>query len=172
MCPPLPEGAKQPFCHAIKILQHPTRSFENHLSVMHLPKKPSIIQVEGRSAMRTTAFLAAHISLVLMLLPLPAAQQTVNTPAALSGVDSSQFSYTDVFIGRNTRGPYLLSWKGVRARSERVIVDGKTLRRDEEYTIDYAAGTLVFHQPLRKESMAQVTYEVDPSKAQRNPQTV
>ncbi len=122
--------------------------------------------------MRVTAFLTAYISLVLMALPLPAALQTANTPAALSGMDSSHLSCTDVFIGRNTRGPYLLSWKGVRARSERVVVDGRTLRRDEDYTIDYAAGTLVFHQPLRKESMAQVSYEIDARTAQRNPQTV
>lgn len=101
-----------------------------------------------------------------------AAQQPVNVPAALSGGDSSQLSYTDVFMGRNTRGPYLLSWKGIRVRSERVVVDGRTFRRDEEYTIDYSAGTLVFAQPLRNGSMAQVTYEIDAKTAQRNPKTL
>ncbi|MCS6949768.1 MAG: hypothetical protein NZ520_04810 [bacterium] len=101
-----------------------------------------------------------------------AAQQPVNVPAALSSGDSSLLSYTDVFLGRNVRGPYLLSWKGVRARSERVEVDGRTLRRDEEYTIDYAAGTLVFVQPLRQGSMARVIYEIDGRTAQRNPRTL
>ncbi len=101
-----------------------------------------------------------------------AAQQLANVPAALSGGDSSQLSYTDVFMGRNTRGPYLLSWKGIRVRSERVVVDGRTFRRDEEYTIDYSAGTLVFAQPLRNGSMAQVTYEIDAKTAQRNPKTL
>lgn len=101
-----------------------------------------------------------------------AAQQTASVPAALSGGDSSQLSYTDVFLGRNVRGPYLLSWKGIRARSERVVVDGRSLRRDEEYAIDYAAGTLVFAQPLRQGNMAQVTYEIDGRTAQRNPRTV
>lgn len=100
------------------------------------------------------------------------AQPSTPAPAALSAGDSSSLSYTDVFLGRNTRGPYLLSWKGVRARSERVVVDGRTLRRDEEYTVDYAAGTLVFTQPLRQGSMAQVTYEVDARTAQRNPRTL
>lgn len=101
-----------------------------------------------------------------------AAQQPANVPAALSGGDSSYLSYTDVFMGRNTRGPYLLSWKGIRVRSERVVVDGRTFRRDEEYTIDYSAGTLVFVQPLRNGSMAQVTYAIDAKTAQRNPKTL
>ncbi|MCS6831568.1 MAG: hypothetical protein RMM08_04720 [Armatimonadota bacterium] len=100
------------------------------------------------------------------------AQQPANVPAALSGGESSQLSYTDVFMGRNTRGPYLLSWKGIRLRSERVVADGRALRRDEEYTIDYSAGALVFTQPLRNGSMAQVTYEIDSKTAQRNPKTL
>ncbi|GIV18441.1 MAG: hypothetical protein KatS3mg023_0192 [Armatimonadota bacterium] len=111
------------------------------------------------------------ISVLIAWLP-AAAQQPANVPAALSGGDSSQLSYTDVFMGRNTRGPYLLSWKGIRVRSERVAVDGRTFRRDEEYTIDYTAGTLVFVQPLRNGSMAQVTYEIDSKTAQRNPRTL
>lgn len=116
--------------------------------------------------------IALLITGVLMLSPFVAAQQPANMPAALSGGDSSQLSYTDVFVGRNTRGPYLLSWKGIRVRSERVVVDGRTFRRDEEYTIDYTAGTLVFTQPLRNGSMAQVTYEIDVKTAQRNPKTL
>lgn len=121
--------------------------------------------------MRATAFLIAII-LGIVLLPFAAAQTPANVPAALSKGDSSPLTYTDVFMGRNTRGPYLLSWKGVRARSERVVVDGRTLRRDEEYAIDYIAGTLAFAQPLRQGSMARVTYEVDAKTAQRNPQTL
>jgi len=122
--------------------------------------------------MRTKGLLIGLILATLMQLPFAAAQTPSNVPAALSAGDSSHLTYTDVFIGRNTRGPYLLSWKGVRARSERVVVDGRTQRRDEEYTIDYTAGALVFAQPLRNGSMAQVTYEVDPKVAQRNPQTL
>ncbi len=122
--------------------------------------------------MRATAFLTAGILYLLVILPVPAAQQPQNSPAALSGVDSSRVSYTDVFVGRNTRGPYVLSWKGVRSRTERVVVEGRTLRRDEDYTMDYNAGTLVFLQPLRKDALAQVTYEVDPKRARRNPQTL
>jgi len=118
------------------------------------------------------AIIALLIIGVLIGTPFAAAQQPANVPAALSGGDSSQLSYTDVFMGRNTRGPYLLSWKGIRVRSERVVVDGRTFRRDEEYTIDYTAGTLVFAQPLRNGSMAQVTYEIDAKTAQRNPKTL
>lgn len=122
--------------------------------------------------MRAIAFLIATMFSILVLLPFAAAQTKANMPAALSGRDSTHLTYTDVFMGRNTRGPYLLSWKGVRARSERVVVDGRTLRRDEEYTIDYTAGTLAFTHPLRNGSMARVTYEVDAKTAQRNPQTL
>ncbi len=122
--------------------------------------------------MRAKILLTSLILGIAMLMPFSAAQASAQAPAALSGADSSHLAYTDVFMGRNTRGPYLLSWKGVRPRSERVVVDGRTLRRDEEYTVDYNAGTLVFNQPLRNGSMAQVTYEVDPKTAQRNPQTL
>lgn len=118
------------------------------------------------------AIIALLIIGTLIGTPFVAAQQPANVPAALSGGDSSQLSYTDVFMGRNTRGPYLLSWKGIRVRSERVVVDGRTFRRDEEYTIDYTAGTLVFTQPLRNGSMAQVSYEIDAKTAQRNPKTL
>jgi len=117
------------------------------------------------------ALLTTGILCMAWLLP-TAAQQPANVPAALSGGDSSYVRFTDVFIGRNTRGPHLLSWKGVLNRSERVVVDGRTLKRGEEYTIDYAAGTLTFTRPLRNGSMAQVTYEVDAKTAQRNPQTL
>lgn len=122
--------------------------------------------------MRTKGLLIALILATLMQLPFAAAQTKANMPAALSGGDSTHLTYTDVFMGRNTRGPYLLSWKGVRARSEQVVVDGRTLRRDEEYTIDYTTGTLAFTHPLRNGSMARVTYEVDAKTAQRNPQTL
>jgi len=123
--------------------------------------------MRGFTALRITITLC-----IAVLSPFAAAQQPANVPAALSGGDSSQTGYTDVFIGRNTRGPYLLSWKGIRARSERVVVDGRTFQRDEEYSIDYNTGTLVFAQPLRNGSMAQVTYEIDAKTAQRNPKTL
>lgn len=122
--------------------------------------------------MRANALATALILGLFALLPFAAAQTPANVPAALSKADSSLLAYTDVFIGRNARGPHLLSWKGVRPHSERVVVDGRTLQRVEDYTINYAAGTLAFAQPLRQGSMAQVTYEVDAKTAQRNPQTL
>lgn len=122
--------------------------------------------------MRRTIVLIAALLGILLSARFAMAQQPANTPATLSGVDSSHLAYTDIFVGRNTRGPYLLSWKGIRVRGERVEVDGRTLWRDAEYTIDYGAGTLMFAQPLRNSSMARVTYELDPRTARRNPQTL
>jgi hypothetical protein len=120
---------------------------------------------------RIVTLLATGILCLISPLAWPG-QPPANVPAAISAADASRLSYTDVFIGRNTRGPYLLSWKGVLSRSERVVVDGRPLTRGEEYTIDYTAGTLTFTRPLRNGSMAQVTYEVDARTAQRNPQTL
>lgn len=122
--------------------------------------------------MRANALATALILGLFALLPFAAAQTPANVPAALAGTDLTHLTYTDIFMGRNTRGPYLLSWKGVRARSEHVVVDGRTLQRNEEYTINYTAGTLAFAQPLRQGSMARVTYEVDAKTARRNPQTL
>lgn len=122
--------------------------------------------------MRATFLLTTFLLGMACIPTAIAAQQPANVPAAFAGDVSSRTTYTDVFIGRNTRGPFLLSWKGVRPQSERVVVDGHAFIRGQDYTIDYAAGTLVFVRPLRTNNMARVTYELDPKTAAANPKTL
>lgn len=74
----------------------------------------------------------------------------------------------DVFLGQGKKGPYLLSWKGLKPESELVSVDGRRLTRGADYQIDPASGALTFNQPLRSGSIARVNYLLDGAKAQRN----
>ncbi|HZP82005.1 MAG TPA: hypothetical protein VFB21_10230 [Chthonomonadaceae bacterium] len=75
---------------------------------------------------------------------------------------------SDVIFGRNSPGPYPLTWKGIRAGSEEVWRDGVHLRRDDDYTLDAAAGTLAFTTPLRGDQIVRVTYRYDTPDAAPN----
>src|SRR2546430_725046 len=73
------------------------------------------------------------------LLSLPAVAQQDSIPigaarptATLTAPDST-VGVADVFIGRNTVGPYLLSWRGIETGSESVTRGGQILQRDADY---------------------------------------
>src|SRR5207248_2883983 len=70
-------------------------------------------------------------------------------------------SVSDVFVGRNAVGPYLLSWRGIEPKSESVSVGVGRLNRDSDYTLDPATGTLAFRNPLRTGEVARIDYRVD-----------
>jgi hypothetical protein len=44
--------------------------------------------------------------------------------------------------GNGTRAGYLLRYGNIVPESERVMVDARTLQRNQDYTIDYTTGTL------------------------------
>jgi hypothetical protein len=79
----------------------------------------------------------------------------------------SEFA-NDVLLGKNTKGPYLLSWKKIESESETVTVDGMAARRGSDYKIDYDSGAMSFDKPLRAESIAQVQYRCKDGKSTRN----
>src|SRR5437016_6265103 len=68
------------------------------------------------------------------------AQQAVSfaSPSAQGGptIFAQAVSVSDVFLGRNTVGPYLLTWKNVEAGSEAVSRGSRRLARDVDYRLD------------------------------------
>jgi len=76
------------------------------------------------------------------------------TPAALPVSVSSAQSFrvvTDVFVGRNTVGPYVLSWRGFDTGSEQVTRSGQLLQANIDYKLDPATGVLTFTAPLKSQ---------------------
>jgi hypothetical protein len=102
-------------------------------------------------------------------LPAEGAAPDLSASLSLSRYDARNMTQSDVLFGRNSPGPYSLSWKNVRAFSETVVCDGKTLRRDVDYDFDPDAGTVQFHAPLTTGQMASVTYLCDTPDATPNP---
>lgn len=102
-------------------------------------------------------------------LPLSFGNNVVSGSAPIeSQYDAVNNRQSDVLFGRNVKGPYLLSWKNVRANSEVVQRDGQLMRRDADYTFDADAGTITFTTPLRGEQLARVAYRCDTPNAARN----
>jgi len=93
---------------------------------------------------------------------------------ALSAANSSHISdpgndtINDVFIGKGTKGPYILTWKNVEPQSESVILSTTKLIRGQDYTIDYASGTVVFTEPVPDRAVARVNYRRIPGKSAQN----
>jgi hypothetical protein len=75
---------------------------------------------------------------------------------------------TDVFIGKNVVGPYILSWRMIEQNSESVMVGSSRLTRDLDYSIDILAGVLKFTKPLRTNTIARIDYQCAPGKAVAN----
>ncbi len=79
----------------------------------------------------------------------------------------------DIFVGQDKPGPYTLSWKNLPTGGDAqavpvvVAIDDKVVAAGQ-YTLDLAAGTLTFSEPLKKTSMARIEYGYDPGVAVRN----
>ncbi len=95
---------------------------------------------------------------------------TTSLPLAASDPNSTEA--TDVIFGRNTAGPYALSWKGWQAGSEQVTRDGLILHSGADYMVDPAAGTLAFSTPLRTDQIVRITYSIDSPTAVHNSSAV
>lgn len=115
--------------------------------------------------MRTTLTLAALLPGVL-LLPLAPARAGGTPPGALTPSEAN-LRTSDVFLGRNTTGPYALAWKGIRSDNVAVLVDGTPLS-PEAFTVDTDKGAITFKSALKPQSVARVDYGYEPGRAQRN----
>ena len=76
----------------------------------------------------------------------------------------------DVCIGNGGPGPYALSWKHVQSGTETVQVNGLPQRRGLDYTLDTEGGTVTFTRDLSTQAAIGVTFQRDPSQAERNGQ--
>ena len=119
----------------------------------------------------------ARISLILPIalsaVPLVAEAQigplSLAATAAESGaIPSSAQAVTDVFIGRNVVGPYVLSWRGVDSGSDFVSHNGRQLKRGADYSVDAGAGILTFTKPIRNGQMVRIDYRCLPGQSVRN----
>jgi len=101
---------------------------------------------------------------------LPGSSGLQGMPAHLNetGASRDETFVSDVFFGRNTKGPYLLAWNEVVKGSETVLVDGMRMSRDRDYTLDYKSGSLIFLQPLKHGSICRVRYAYNAATARKN----
>ncbi len=116
--------------------------------------------------MRAVA-LASMLGLLLRL----GAQEPVALLTDLNGAGRARTASTtaigvatsDLLPGNGTRGGYTTRYAPIVPDSESVYLDGKRLLREVDYWIDYASGSLVFAQPVRRLSAIQVSYRYDPN---------
>lgn len=71
-------------------------------------------------------------------------------------------SQTDVFTGGGMQSEYQLSQSPVVQNSEKIVLDGKTLKKGSDYTIDYEDGSIIMKPhilPIESSSRINVEYE-------------
>ncbi len=125
---------------------------------------------------RAIARILAYICILSLIVPGASAQELPGRVAntGMTGVsqmttpqnlfDGSQ----DVLFGKNTKGPYSLSWKPIDRNSESVTVNSHMVQRNADYQIDYASGILAFTSPVPSGAVIKVAYKFDPKTATRN----
>ncbi len=91
-----------------------------------------------------------------------------SAPADSGAIPTSAQAVTDVFIGRNVVGPYVLSWRGVEFGSDFVSQNGRQLKRGPDYSVDVGAGILTFTRPVRNGQMVRIDYRCLPGQSVRN----
>ncbi len=68
----------------------------------------------------------------------------------------------EIIEGDYTRGPFTLTHKDIISQSEIVKLDGETVRRNRDYTIDYSNGTVSFIDEVPGGVRIEVFYEYIP----------
>lgn len=106
--------------------------------------------------------------LLYLLASTQAAAQVLSSTSSNTMSLGASESVSDVFIGKGTVGPYILSWKNIEDGSETITVDGRVLASNSEYSINYASGSLTLKSPLLSDKIARVSYKRTIGKAQAN----
>ncbi|MBP5093314.1 MAG: hypothetical protein J6332_04635 [Abditibacteriota bacterium] len=65
---------------------------------------------------------------------------------------------TDNLVGKNTPGPYTLTWKDFDEKSLSVVVNGRTLKKNKDYKVSVSDGMLSFTSVLVTDAIARVKY--------------
>ncbi|MHB0997883.1 MAG: hypothetical protein ACYC27_01445 [Armatimonadota bacterium] len=80
----------------------------------------------------------------------------------------SLVSVTDTIKGRNSKGPYTLSWRPIANDSEQIVVDMHIMQKGDDYNIDYLSSMIAFKSPVGAASTIKVQYRYDPALAVQN----
>lgn len=107
-----------------------------------------------------------------MALPVTALGQQVAV-SAVSGLGSSYTAgfvtaVSDVYVGKGTSGPFLLSWRKIDVGSETVCRGARTLTRDTDYVIDASSGLVYLRSELHVGETLRVDYRTTPGVAAAN----
>ncbi len=109
-----------------------------------------------------TAFLCARYGL---------AQSANTVNSTLDSAYHSPFSgqaLSDIFLGRNTVGPYVLAYTNVDSNSI-VVMRGSAIQQQVvDYRVDTATGTITFTKQLKQGEIARVDYLTIPGKSKLN----
>jgi hypothetical protein len=97
---------------------------------------------------------------------LPAWSQSPAAPPP--SLAASTLDMTDVFVGRNVVGPYILSWRGIEAETVAITRGGTRLKPGADYKLDPKTGAITFTAPVRTRDIVRVDYRYAPSKAEKN----
>ena len=95
------------------------------------------------------------------------------TPACLAddssqlGVVDSVGDVTDVIVGHGTRGPYVLSWNNFDTDGISVVINGRSLRKGDDYNIDSSGGVISFNSVLATDAIVRVSYHVVSGKSKK-----
>ena len=84
------------------------------------------------------------------------------------GMGFAQQVVSDAMRGRNTVGPYSLTWKQIETRSEIVLRGERWLTRERDYWLNESEGQIRFATPVRPDEIVRVSYRINPNRAQRN----
>ena len=82
--------------------------------------------------------------------------------------DNSLGMVTDVIVGRNNKGPYMLTWTEFLTDDISVIINGRSLRKGQDYNIDPSKGIIAFNSILLTDAIVRVSYRTIPGKSKRS----
>lgn len=96
----------------------------------------------------------------------------VLTPSCFAVPQKVGDTITDVVVGRNAKGPYTLSYVDFDPGSVRVVLNGRTLKKGEDYNVDAGKGLISFNAVVLNDVLVSVSYNLIPGKSKQNAGTV
>lgn len=118
-------------------------------------------------------YIASTLAVVALIGVLPTvafAQASANELMNMA-MFSGTSRIVDRVPGRNSSGPYALTYKPITEKTEMVTINGQRLLRDIDYKIDCSSGMLAFMRPISSNENANVSYDMAPG-ATKNDGTI
>jgi hypothetical protein len=98
---------------------------------------------------------------------IPLAEGRITASKSPSGGSQAGQANADMLRGNGTRAGYLLRYGNIVPESERVMVDARTLQRNQDYTIDYTTGAIFFTDLVRTSQTIRVYYRYVPGSSEQ-----